>query len=306
MRPAGARPAGARVIKERWDMNHDSPAEITAVLGELGIALKKRWGQNFLINRGAREKMIALIGPEKSERVWEVGPGLGCLTEELLPRVASLTVFEIDRGLVRYLETNFGGPKNFTIVSGDVLKSYRRTAEETGVPDKVVGNLPYSTASALLASFVEHEFCAPRMVFTVQKELALRMTASPGSKNYSSFSVLCQYAFRTRICFELKPGSFFPAPEVLSVVIELQPAEPEVVPEDRHLFLLLVRTLFASRRKTLRNNLLTVSLPGTYKKSLLMEATGLEGIDPGIRSEHLPPEAFIRLSNRILTLHRRD
>jgi 16S rRNA (adenine1518-N6/adenine1519-N6)-dimethyltransferase len=287
-------------------MNYDSPAEITTVLKEEGLALKKRWGQNFLINRGAREKIIDLIKPEVSERLWEVGPGLGCLTAALLPRVRTLTVFEIDRGLVRYLEKSFGSPKKLVIVPGDVLKSYRQTAAQSGPPDKVVGNLPYSTASGLLASFAESGFTSPRMVFTVQKELALRMTAAPGSKNYSSFSVLCQFAFNTRICFELKPGSFFPAPEVLSVVIELQAAEHDVLPEDRRLFLLLVRSLFVSRRKTLRNNLLTGDLLSGYKKSLLLDATGLEGIDPGIRSEHLPPEAFIRLSNRILILHKQD
>jgi 16S rRNA (adenine1518-N6/adenine1519-N6)-dimethyltransferase len=287
-------------------MNYDSPVEISAVIKELGISLKKRWGQNFLINRGAREKFIDLVDPKSSEKVWEVGPGLGCLTAELLPRVKALTVFEIDWGLIRYLEESFAGSENLTIVAGDVLKSYSRTAKQSGVPDKVVGNLPYNTASGLLASFAENEFCSQRMVFTVQKELALRMTASPGNKIYSSFSVLCQYAFQTRICFELKPGSFFPAPEVLSVVIEVQPASHEVLPEDRRLFLLLIRTLFISRRKTLRNNLLTSSLLGAYNKNLLLEATGLEGIDPGIRSEHLPPEAFIRLSNRILALHRQD
>jgi 16S rRNA (adenine1518-N6/adenine1519-N6)-dimethyltransferase len=285
-------------------MNYDSPSEITAVLKELGISLKKRWGQNFLINRGAREKLIDLIAPGKSETVWEVGPGLGCLTVDLLPRVKSLTLFEIDRGLVRYLEKKFGGQKKLTIVSGDVLKSYRKTEKRSGAPDKVVGNLPYSSASALLASFAENEFSVPRMVFTVQKELALRMTASPGAKNYSSFSVLCQFAFQTEICFELRPGSFFPAPEVLSVVVEMQPARRDILPDDRKLLLLLIRTLFASRRKTLRNNLLTSSLLGAYQKGLLLEAADLEGIDPGIRSEHLPPEAFIRLSNRIRSLHK--
>jgi 16S rRNA (adenine1518-N6/adenine1519-N6)-dimethyltransferase len=300
------RPEGAAEKKEQSGMNYDSPAEITAVLKEEGLSLKKRWGQNFLINRGAREKIIDLIAPQKSENLWEVGPGLGCLTAALLPRVKALTVFEIDRGLIRYLEKNYGGGKKLTIVQGDVLKSYRRTAAEQDPPDKVVGNLPYSTASGLLASFAENEFTSPRMFFTVQKELALRMTAAPGSKNYSSFSVLCQYAFKTRICFELRPGSFFPAPEVLSAVIELQPAVHDVLPEDRRLFLLLIRSLFASRRKTLRNNLLTGNMLSAYKKGLLLEATSLEGIDPGIRSENLPPEAFIRLSNRILLLHRQE
>ena len=170
---------------------------------------------------------------------------------------------------------------------------------DRGIPDKVVGNLPYSSASALIGAFAENEFFPGKMIFTVQRELARRMTAHPGTKNYSSFSVLCQYAFYIRECFELKPGSFYPAPEVISTVIELKPEVGVEAPEDRELFLLLVRALFGSRRKTIKNNLTGSKLLKSYSKSLLLQAAELEGIEPGTRAEELPLEAFISLSNRI-------
>ncbi len=282
-------------------MNYSSPSEIKAVLKRLGIRLKSKWGQNFLINRGARQKIIGKISPTEKEVIWEVGPGLGCLTEVLLPRVKELVVFEIDRGLIRYLEEAFSDYHNFSLVSGDVIKTWKQNMDR-GVPDKVVGNLPYSSASALIVSFIEAEFFPENMVFTVQRELARRMTARPGVKNYSSFSVLCQYAFFIRECFELKPGSFYPAPEVISTVIELKPKNVDEAPKDRKLFLLLVRALFGSRRKTLKNNLTGSRLLTGYSKELLLRAAELEGIDQCIRAEELQYKEFIRLSNRITDL----
>jgi len=283
-------------------VNYDSPAQIERVLLGLEIKLKHRWGQNFLINRGAREKLIALIDPREGDRVWEIGPGLGCLTASLLPRVRNLTAFEIDRGLIRFLEQSFGGFPGFALVAGDVLKTWSRIRREGGEPDKVTGNLPYSSASALIGAFAEQGFTAPRMIFTVQKELARRMAARPGAKNYSSFSVLSQFAFRLREHFELKPGSFYPAPEVLSTVIELTPQAHEEEPSERDFFLLLVRALFSSRRKTLKNNLFAAPFPAGYDRDLLLQALALEGLDPGLRGEELPPQSFIRLCNRLLAL----
>ncbi len=177
-------------------LNYNSPTEILRVLEQLGVRLQKRWGQSFLVNRGAREAIVSLVDPEAEDDVWEIGPGLGTLTALLLPKVRSVAAFEIDRGLVTYLRENFGNWNNFALVTGDVLKTWRSYLREHGTPNKIVGNLPYSCASALIAALAENRVLAEKLVFTVQRELAERMSAQPGNKNYSSFSVLCQTVYR--------------------------------------------------------------------------------------------------------------
>ncbi len=285
-------------------MNHDSPAGICDLLRELGVTLKKRWGQNFLINRSARLRIVELVSPQPGELLWEVGAGLGSLTELLLPRVERLVGFEIDRGLARYLAGRFGGDPRFVLQAGDVMRVWNRALGMFGPPAAIVGNLPYATASALIAVLAEGRLPAGRMVFTVQRELAARMTARPGTKSYSSFSVLCQAAFRVRERMQLKPRSFYPAPHVVSTVLTLAPRltapgrRAERPPGG--LFLRLVRAAFAARRKTLRNNL-QAGFPPEWQPAL-MEALNAEGIDPGLRSETLPVERFLALADRLAGL----
>ncbi len=285
-------------------MNYDSPAEIRAELERLGVRLKKRWGQNFLINRGARQRIASLLDPQPADTVWEIGAGLGGLTAELLPRVRRLLAFEVDRGLLRFLEETFGVSAGLTLVPGDVLASWKPALARFGPPDRVVGNLPYRTASAILASFAEQGLVVPRMVFTVQRELAVRMRAPAGSKHYSSFSLLCQHLYTITERMELKPGSFYPAPEVVSTVVELAP-RPEArkqAEEDRMFFLELARALFRSRRKTLWNNLLAWGASRGADAGRLREALEAEGIDPGGRSEGLGLDTLERLALRLRPL----
>lgn len=283
-------------------MNYDSPKEIKAVIESLDIRLKKRWGQNFLINRGARRKILSLLDAQKNDLVWEIGPGLGSLTHELLPQTGKLLCFELDRGLITYLQDTFTEKHNFVLIPGDVLKTWKNTADKYGMPERVVGNLPYSSASAIIAALVENNCLPPRMIFTVQKELAQRMTAPVGNKNYSSFSILCQFAFSICSHGDLKPGSFFPVPEVTSTIIELQPRKDLCAPRDRRLFLTLLKSLFVSRRKTIRNNLLSGWAATRYGEEIVLKALELSHIDPGIRGEELPVEAFIRLADNLLYL----
>ncbi len=282
-------------------MNYDSPAEIRAELERLGVRLKKRWGQNFLINRGARERIVSLLDPQPADTVWEIGAGLGGLTAELLPRVRRLLAFEVDRGLLRFLEEAFADRAALTLVPGDVLASWQPALARFGPPDRVVGNLPYRTASAILASCAEQGLMAQRMVFTVQRELAERMRAPAGSKHYSSFSLLCQHLYAISERMELKPGSFYPAPEVVSTVLELAP-RPELrrqTMEERLFFLNLSRALFRSRRKTLWNNLLVWGDSHGVTAARLREALEAEGIDPQGRSEVLEMETVERLARRL-------
>lgn len=280
-------------------MNYDSPSEIKATLGRLGLSPHKRWGQNFLVNPHARQRIIELLDPQPDEAVWEVGPGLGCLTVPLLSRVHSLVAFELDWGLVHFLERELSAHAGLELVQGDVLKTWKGEYERRGAPQRVVGNLPYSSASALIGDLAEAELRPARMVFTVQRELAQRMTAAPASKAYSSFSVLAQVTYRVEACMELKAGSFYPAPEVSSTVVLLTPQLEIPPPRDRRVFLRLLRALFVSRRKTLWNNLLSGGFADDEGRNRLQETLAAEGIDPNLRSETLKPQQFVRLADRL-------
>ncbi len=280
----------------------DSPRFIRELLEQRGIALKKRWGQNFLVNPGARERLIRLVDPSPGQAIWEIGPGLGALTGDLLRAAGRLVAFEVDHGLVAYLTEIYGGQPGFSLVAGDVLKTWREALARYGCPDQVVGNLPYRSASAIVGDFIEGGLIPSHAVFTVQREMARRMTARPGGKSYSSFSVLCQSAFRLREAGGLKPGSFYPPPEVVSTIVELHPRADLQPPGDRELFLRLVRALFASRRKTLRNNLLGAAPRLGLAPELLLEAARRAGVDPSRRAEEYGVEDFVRLADEVSRL----
>ena len=158
-------------------MNPDSPADIRALLEVRGLALKKRWGQNFLVNRGARQRLVEILAPQAQETVWEVGPGLGSMTGLLAASAARVIAFEVDRGLVSYLGETLGDTVNISIVSGDFLDTWKGTLQARGNPDRILGNLPYRSASMMIADIIESGMRPSRMVFTVQRELADRMVS---------------------------------------------------------------------------------------------------------------------------------
>ncbi|HTO21394.1 MAG TPA: 16S rRNA (adenine(1518)-N(6)/adenine(1519)-N(6))-dimethyltransferase RsmA [Spirochaetia bacterium] len=271
-------------------MNPDSPSDIRSLLEERGLALKKRWGQNFLVNRAARERLLALLEPAPGDTVWEIGPGLGAMTAALLSSAGAVIAFEVDRGMCRYLEETLGGAPAFTLVPGDFLQTWAAILSTRGLPARILGNLPYRSASLMIAALIEAGVRPARMVFTVQKELADRMASAPGRKSYSSFSVLCQACFRVWGRGDLQPGNFYPAPDVVSSVVEMSPLPG--APGGATLLELsrLTRELFASRRKTIRNNVRDAAV------AMALEA---EGIDLGERAEQVPPEAFVRLARRV-------
>ena len=136
-------------------MNPDSPAEIRALLDRAGLALKKRWGQNFLVNRGARERLIQILGPRPGETVWEIGPGLGSMTGLLAAVASRVFAFEVDRGLCRYLEETLQPLPNFTLVPGDFLETWKGVLSAQGTPERILGNLPYRSASLMIADIIE-------------------------------------------------------------------------------------------------------------------------------------------------------
>lgn len=203
-------------------LNYDSPRELREFLERRGIALKKRWGQNFMVSRAARERLVSLLAPVQGERVWEIGPGLGSMTELLVARGASLLLFEVDWAFVHYLAARFSDREKVDIVAGDFLKTWRDHASPDGLPDAVFGNLPYRAAATIIGDLLEKGAAPSRMVVTVQKEVALRMAARASTPEYSGFSVLCQAFCVTKYEGALAPGAFYPPPAVQSAAVTLE------------------------------------------------------------------------------------
>lgn len=266
--------------------NYDSVSDIKSSLDANGLNMSKRFGQNFLISSGARSKIIDILDPDPQSRIWEIGPGLGAMTHTVLKLSGALTVFEIDYGFIKYLKEAFSENPEFKIVSGDFVKTWGSIALSDGKPDKILGNLPYNSASAIISSLIENDCIPESLVITVQKELGQRMTSPPGSKNYSSFSMLCQFAFNVKNMGDLKPGSFYPAPDVTSTILELKPHNlyKEV---NSQLYLKVIRDLFQSRRKTIKNNLSRGWLGDNIPWIVVEKALLLTGIRSDDRGENI-------------------
>jgi 16S rRNA (adenine1518-N6/adenine1519-N6)-dimethyltransferase len=278
-------------------MNYDSPREIIATLREQSIGPKKRWGQNFLIDGNVRRAIAALAQRGSAELLWEVGPGLGALTQLLLGG-GPVVAFEIDWGIIRYLEQNFAGT-GLTVIAGDAVETIPRLIESTGPPDVVVGNLPYSSASAILSVLIESPSPPRRIVATVQKEMADRLVAPVGNKQYSAFTVAVRAIFEVKRAFDIRPACFYPAPEVVSTVVTLTRREQNLGASDPGLFRAVKDALFAGRRKTVLNNLRSRTDLGVTGAQNARELLLRADIDPDVRAEQLEIEGFVRLSNEL-------
>ena len=250
--------------------------------------MRKRYGQNFLVNPDVRRRLADIAGIETGMLTWEIGPGLGAMTAELLDRGARVEAFEIDPGFSSALREIYGGDPAFRLREGDFLKT-RAAALAEARPDRILGNLPYNAAAAMVAALLEGGRPPERMVFTVQKEAARRMASSPGTKDYASFTVLCRSVCNVRIAFDIGSSSFWPAPRVTSSVVLLSP-RPDPAPEAGSPgFTRFVRSLFSSRRKTAVNNLRALGWSGPEVADIL---TGL-GFQAGIRAEALTPDELL-------------
>ncbi|MDY5123925.1 MAG: 16S rRNA (adenine(1518)-N(6)/adenine(1519)-N(6))-dimethyltransferase RsmA [Treponema sp.] len=275
--------------------DYNSPSELKQILDLNGFSMQKKFGQNFLINGDARKRIIDALDVNENTTVWEVGPGLGAMTNEILERGANLTVFEIDRGfamLISKFFEEYSENKKFNLIEGDVLKTWKKQITEN-IPDRFFGNLPYNIAATLIADTIEKNIRFERCVFTIQKEVALRMAAKPGTEDYSSFSVLCQWAYNVNPIMDLNGNNFWPRPNVDSRSVLLTPNESFPGCNNPGLFIKMERALFSSRRKNLRNNL-TVFL---HNNDLAVEALTKAQIDPSKRAEVLSIPEMLRLSD---------
>ncbi len=280
--------------------DYNSPSEIKNFLESNGLAMQKKFGQNFLINENARKRIIDALDITENSSVWEVGPGLGCMTEEILLRGASLTAFEIDRGFAECLKNFFDSyAEKFSLVEGDVLKTWKKEraafSEKTGKenPDRFFGNLPYNIAATLIADTIENQVRFDKCVFTVQKEVAKRMTAKPGTEDYSSFSVLCSWAYDINNVIDLAGTNFWPKPNVDSRAVLFTKKEGFPDCENPKLFCKMQRSLFSSRRKNVKNNL-GIFLSSAEKAEYALDKAK---IMPSLRAEVLTLEQMLVLSD---------
>ena len=220
------------------------------------------------------------------------------MSEIILQKTSDLTIFEIDPACCRWLRESIG-PKGTKIIDGDVLRTWKGQWE-INAPDRVLGNLPYNAASVIIASFIETKCLAKRCVVTVQDEMGQRMLASPGTKAYSSFSILCQTSSRVTEGGRLSPGSFYPAPRVYSRIIVLEPASPYGKILQLETLHILVRNLFRARRKTISNNLNTARLvKGFPHMDKVKTAFSEAGIELNRRAETIPPEVWVAIANKV-------
>jgi len=286
-------------------LDYDSPTALKKFLDDNSFAMQKKFGQNFLINRSCREKLLSALKTEPNMSVWEIGPGLGAMTESLLSKGTKLTAFEIDYGFSKALTTMFSDFDNFNLIEGDVLKTWSDTAKSTGKPDRLFGNLPYNIAATILAQFITSGMIFDVCVVTIQKEVAMRMIASPSTKDYSSFTVLCQWAYDITTIMDIAPGSFWPKPNVASRAVRLTRKKQPLQCTNNAVFFSLIRGLFASRRKTIYNNIRTWLSTNGYEREnnntekIALEVLSKAGIDKMVRAEALELKDFIVLSNMV-------
>lgn len=276
-----------------------SPSFISEILKNRNLSLKKRYGQNFLINRVLAEKILKHADLNISDTVLEIGPGLGTLTFLMSEKVKQIAAVEIDCGFSKYLQeiVERDGNGNITVINKDFLQIDSDDLMSSGEPCKVISNFPYSAGIKVILKIVDEFKSVERIIGTVQKELADRLTAKPGSKNYAFVSVYLQYVSRIRILEQnISPGNFFPSPEVISSLIEVKRVKG-ALPVDPEAFKMVVRSGFANRRKNLINNLKLSNIK--IDKEELIKLIRYRFRDVKIRAESLSIEDFVELTGDI-------
>ena len=265
------------------------------ILKAFDLHASKRLGQNFLINPSVVKAIVSTAEIEEGDRVLEIGPGIGTLTQGLAEAGANVTAVEMDKKLPAVLAETLKGYDNVRIVQGDILKT--NIPELMGdEPYKVVANLPYYITTPIIMTLLEKRLPITRIVTMVQREVADRMTARPGGQDYGSLSVAVQYYTEPELSLDVPPTSFYPSPAVDSAVMDCVVREkPPVAVRDERMFFLVVRASFAQRRKTHGNAIQGVGITREMAHAALERA----GIDPQRRGETLTLDEFARLADAI-------
>ena len=268
------------------------------ILNAFHLRASKRLGQNFLVDRGVVQGIVDAAELSPADTVLEIGPGIGTLTQGLAETGARVVAVELDKKLPAVLAETLKGYDNVQIVPGDILKLNIPEMLElrAGERFKVVANLPYYITTPIIMTLLEQRLPIERLVTMVQKEVAVRMTARPGSKDYGALSIAVQYFTVARMVMDVPPRAFMPAPEVTSAVVACHVQDvPTVRPQDEKLFFRLVRAAFGQRRKTLLNALTGAGLT----KEMSRVGLGVAGIAENMRGEQLSLADFARLSDAV-------
>ena len=270
-----------------------SPEVVHYICKRFDIKMSKKLGQNFLVKRGIVDEIVHAAELTPGEPVLEVGPGIGTLTQGLAQSGADVTAIELDRRLLAVLDTTLASYDNVRIIHGDVLK-LDVPSIMNHKPFKVVANLPYYITTPIIMSLLESKLPIERLVVMVQKEVALRMVAKPGTKDYGALSVAVQYYTEPDIVLDVPPKSFLPAPAVTSSVIRcVLRDKPPVDVIDEKLFFRVVKAGFAQRRKTFSNTMKTTGLSKDRIEELLAKAN----IDGQRRGETFTLQEFADVAN---------
>ena len=270
-----------------------SPQVTQHILNRFKLRADKKLGQNFLIDENVVHQIVAAAELSEADTVLEVGPGIGTLTQGLAESKARVVAVELDTRLLPVLATTLNGYDNVRVVHGDILKV--NIMEEVGAPSfKVCANLPYYITTPIIFALLEKRLPMERLVGMVQKEVAERMAAQPGGKEYGALSVAIQYYTEPKIAFIVPPTSFIPAPAVDSAVIVCKRREkPPVEVCDEGLFFRVVKAAFSLRRKMLSNSLKNMGI----KSEQVAKWLELAGVDGKRRAETLSLEDFAKLTN---------
>jgi len=249
----------------------------------------KRFGQNYLQDQNIIKKIIDEIDPKENETIIEIGPGQGAITQKLLESKACLTAIEIDKRVIEDLQNKYAG---LHLIQSDFLKlDLNQFVVSSGKKLRIAGNIPYNITSPILFKLFENNTIVQDAIFMVQYEVAKRMTAKKGSKDYGILSVLLEYFGNTKLAFKVSPNVFYPKPNVYSAVVHINFNEKRNNSEFNAMFKSIVKSSFGNRRKTLKNSLSN----GIFAEVNFSEC----GIDLSLRAEQLNVDDFIKLTEFI-------
>ena len=274
--------------------------DIKALLARHGFRFSKSMGQNFLIEDWVPRDIAEASGAAPGVGVIEVGPGIGPLTRELSLRADKVVSIELDRSLLPILAETLSDRPNAEIFPGDVLKTDLPglvTEKLAGLSPIACANLPYNITTPAITALIEAG-CFQSITVMIQREVARRICAAPGTGDYGAFSVYCQYHTKPEILFDVPPSCFIPAPKVTSSVLRMVPQTPPAEVDDPKHFFRVVRAAFAQRRKTLLNSLSSSLGDGTSKEAIA-NAIASCGLPENIRGERLSISDFAALSKAL-------
>ncbi len=277
-----------------------NPQNTRDIIQKYNFVIRKKYGQNFLVDADVLEQIIGASGVTKDDCVLEIGPGIGTMTQRLAESAGHVVAVEIDKKLIPILDETLAGYDNITIINNDILKvDIKGLACEYngGKPMKVVANLPYYITTPVIMRILEDDLPIENITVMIQKEVADRMQVGPGTKDYGALSLSVQYYALPEIVAYVPPNCFIPRPAVDSAVIRLTKRDdPPVRADDPQQMFKIIRAAFNQRRKTLRNS--AGNAPDLdFTKEEIEDALVMMGLDPAVRGEALDLTQFAELSD---------